>query len=241
MSFLNQNFSLRTASRLWARCRFSSTLMGKWITISDNVTNWYNEGTKMNYPSCYSFSKVLDLHGWTLGVRLQWPGSGLIFWVVSIFPQISICYLIFESSKPTFDIGMRRFNLKERMTRVSNTTNTTYAAFSKSVNCTWRYKDKIVNVYKFRFLGCWLFLLYKIMLLRICYSLKYGFSIHVYIYLEYVRHYLCWSELHPPSNWSRWWWGFKPHCLPICRLNILKFNTYKILYGHKRETCKVTL
>ncbi len=44
----------------------------------------------------------------------------------------------------------------------------------------------------------------------------------MYTYLEYVRHYLCWSELHPPSNWSRWWWWFKPHCLPICRLNILK-------------------
>lgn len=36
--------------------------------------------------------------------------------------------------KQTFERGMRKSNLQERITRVRRTTNTTYAAFSKSVN-----------------------------------------------------------------------------------------------------------
>lgn len=34
----------------------------------------------------------------------------------------------------TFDSGMRKSSLYERITLVSSTTNTTYAEFSKSVN-----------------------------------------------------------------------------------------------------------
>ena len=37
----------------------------------------------------------------------------------------------------TFDMGMSKLSLNESITRVINTTNTTYAAFSKSVSCTW--------------------------------------------------------------------------------------------------------
>jgi len=35
----------------------------------------------------------------------------------------------------TLDKGMYRFKLKDRIARVNKTTNTTKAAFSKSVNC----------------------------------------------------------------------------------------------------------
>ena len=38
--------------------------------------------------------------------------------------------------KLTFEIGIMKFKLKDKITLVSRTIKTTYAAFSKSVNCT---------------------------------------------------------------------------------------------------------